>query len=336
MRTFKRTILTGCCGFIGSQYVRDIAAKNTQQEYLIIDSLGYAGFLPNIQEQLDQHSHLSFKKIDIRNNESLQTIFESFNPDSVIHFAAESHVDRSITEPSIFIETNVNGTANLLNHSLKQFEKNPDFLFHHISTDEVYGSLKDQDPAFTEAHPIQANSPYSASKASSDLLVLAYHETYKLPIVITRCSNNYGPNQAPEKLIPLMITYALENKKLPVYGTGLNIRDWIHVQDHNEGVQAVFENGKIGQVYNLGGNSEQNNLNVVKFILKELNKPESLISFVEDRKGHDWRYAMDLTKIKNELNWSPKITFEQGLKQTIQWYVNNTQWVKDFKTKNKL
>jgi dTDP-glucose 4,6-dehydratase len=236
-------------------------------------------------------------------------------------------VDRSITNPNIFVETNVLGTLNLLNASLKLAENNSDFKFVHVSTDEVYGSLKDDDPAFTELNPIEPNSPYSASKASSDLIVRSYFETYGLNTTITRCSNNYGPYQFPEKLIPLMIMNASNEKSLPVYGDGKNIRDWIFVDDHNEGVWLTYLKGSKGEVYNFGGDEEKRNIDVVKSILSQLNKPESLISYVEDRKGHDWRYAMDFKKATKELGWKPQVDFQTGLAKTIKWYQENQDWV---------
>ena len=251
----------------------------------------------------------------------------------MIHFAAESHVDNSIKNPNIFVETNVLGTLNLLNAALHHGEK--DLKFCHVSTDEVYGELTEDEPAFTEEHKIAPNSPYSASKASSDLLVRSYAETFGMDTVMTRCSNNYGPFQFPEKLIPVMIAKAVANEKLPVYGDGRNIRDWIFVDDHNQGVWDVFLKGKSGEVYNLGGDAEMRNLEVVKTILKTLDKPESLISFVEDRKGHDWRYAMDFSKAKRDFGFTPTVSFEEGIQKTISWYLENQEWVNSVKaTKN--
>lgn len=323
-------ILTGCAGFIGSNFVKKIAVSSEAQKnynFLIIDSLSYAGRYETIAPEIENNSHLSFQKLDIRDNPAVQTLFKSVNPVGVIHFAAESHVDRSITNPNIFVETNVLGTLNLLNASLQCQTHNSDFRFVHVSTDEVYGALKETDPAFTEETPIAPNSPYSASKASSDLLVRAYVETFGLNAVITRCSNNYGPFQFPEKLIPLMILNATQNKPLPVYGNGKNIRDWIFVDDHNRGVWLAFTQGQKGNVYNFGGRSEKRNIDVVKTLLKILGKPESLIQFVEDRKGHDWRYAIDFTKASQSLQWAPEVTFEQGLENTVQWYLANSNWL---------
>ncbi len=319
----RKVLLTGCAGFIGSNFVKKITLKNevsAKHDFFILDALTYAGKYSHIQNEVETHPHLKFEQADIRDLAKLQEIFARENFDSVIHFAAESHVDRSIANPNIFVETNVLGTLNLLQESVKLFEKNKDFKFLHISTDEVYGSLKLEDPAFTEETSIAPNSPYSASKASSDLLVRAFYETYKLPVLITRCSNNYGPRQADEKFIPVVIKNALQDKKIPVYGAGMNIRDWIFVDDHNEGVWNVFNKGRVGEVYNLGGQSEMKNLDLAKKILKLLGKPESLIEFVTDRKGHDFRYAMDITKAQQQLGWSPGHSFDSALTITVDWY----------------
>ncbi len=323
----KRILLTGCAGFIGSNFVKTIATREQDFEFDILDALTYAGRKETIQPELDSCTRLNFFQIDIRDAGKVSELFLSRNYDGVIHFAAESHVDNSIKNPNIFVETNVLGTLNLLNASLKTYKDKKDFKFLHISTDEVYGQLTEEDPAFNEENQIKPSSPYSASKASSDLLVNSYHETFGLPTLMTRCSNNYGPYQFPEKLIPVMIDKAKNNEKLPVYGDGRNIRDWIYVDDHNEGVWCVFTKGKPGNVYNLGGDSERRNIDVVKVILKELGKSEELISFVTDRLGHDWRYAMDFSKIQNELGWTPKVKFEEGISRTIQWYLSNEDWV---------
>lgn len=323
-------ILTGCAGFIGSNFVKKITTQeNIKNEYnfLILDALTYAGRLETITEDLESHSHLSFQRTDLRDSQSVQLVFDKVKPRGVINFAAESHVDRSITNPNIFVETNVIGTLNLLNSSIKAAEYDPLFKFVQISTDEVYGTLNEEDPPFTEKHQLSANSPYSASKASADLLVRSYHETFKLNTCITRCSNNYGPYQFPEKLIPLMTLNALKNKKLPVYGSGRNIRDWIFVDDHNRGVWMVFEKGLPGEVYNFGGNSERRNLDVVKSILELTQKNESLIEFITDRKGHDWRYAIDFSKANKQLGWAPLMNFEDGLKLTVEWYRKNSDWI---------
>lgn len=323
----KRILLTGCAGFIGSNFVRTVAQRESECEFLIIDALTYAGRLETIAPILEKCSHIKFEKMDIRDSKSIADLFESWQPEGVIHFAAESHVDRSIENPNIFIETNVMGTMNLLNSSLQLFNKNSNFRFVHVSTDEVYGTLTEEDPAFSETTPIAPNSPYSASKASSDLLVRSYFETFKLPAMITRCSNNYGPYQFPEKLVPLMISKAKKGEPLPVYGDGRNIRDWIFVDDHNEGIWKVFSQGKAGEVYNFGGQSEKRNIEVVKEILKATGQPDDLITYVEDRKGHDWRYAIDFSKAEKELGWTPSVTFEEGLKRTIDWYLSNQEWV---------
>lgn len=327
----NKILLTGCAGFIGSNFLKTIACQNLEYSFVVLDALTYAGHYPTIKQDIENNDHLSFIKMDIRNKEEIDALFEKEQFDGVIHFAAESHVDNSITNPNIFVETNVLGTLNLLNAAIKS--ENKDLRFLHVSTDEVYGQLSETDPAFTEDNPIQPNSPYSASKASSDLLVRSYFETFKLNTVITRCSNNYGPYQFPEKLIPLMISNALNDKPLPVYGNGQNIRDWIYVDDHNTGVWQAYLNGKPGSVYNLGGDSERRNLDVVKNIISELGKTEELITFVEDRKGHDWRYAIDFSKSKEELKWSPSIAFEIGIKKTISWYRDNLSWCEEVSTK---
>lgn len=326
----KTVLLTGCAGFIGSNFVKTVACRSeikSEYDFVIVDALTYAGRLENIQMELDSHQHLKFYHADIRDTQKMHSLFQEHQFSGVLNFAAESHVDRSIESPNIFVETNVLGTLTLLKESLALFEKNPAFKYLQVSTDEVYGTLQMNDPAFTEATPIAPNSPYSASKASADLLCRAYHETFKLPVVITRCSNNYGPLQVEEKFIPLMIKRALANQSLPIYGTGMNIRDWIFVDDHNEGVWKAFTQGGAGEVYNLGGNSERQNLDVAKLILKHLDRSESLLSFVTDRKGHDFRYAIDFSKAQRELNWSPKVRFEEeGLAQTISYY--KTLWSK--------
>ncbi|MCF8057783.1 MAG: dTDP-glucose 4,6-dehydratase [Bacteriovoracaceae bacterium] len=320
-----KILLTGCAGFIGSNFLKKIAVPNKDYDFVILDALTYAGHYPTIAGDIEVNEHLSFEKIDIRDNDAVQNLFKANSFSGVIHFAAESHVDNSIKNPNIFVETNVLGTLNLLNASLHFGAK--DLRFCHVSTDEVYGELTENEPAFTEDHKIAPNSPYSASKAGSDLLVRSYHETFGLDTVMTRCSNNYGPFQFPEKLIPVMIAKAISDEKLPVYGDGKNIRDWIFVDDHNIGVWDVFLKGKKGEVYNLGGDSEKRNLEVVKTILKILNKPESLISFVEDRKGHDWRYAMDFSKAKRDFGFEPQVTFEEGIQKTVDWYLSNQAWV---------
>lgn len=323
----KKILLTGCAGFIGSNFVKNIAVFEKEYEFVVLDALTYAGHYPTIENDIQENEHLSFKQIEIRDKEAIDELFKTEDFDGVIHFAAESHVDNSIKNPNIFVETNVLGTLNLLNASINYgMKKDSNFKFVHVSTDEVYGTLSEDEPAFTEQHPIVANSPYSASKAGSDLLVRSYNETFKLNTVITRCSNNYGPYQFPEKLIPLMITNAQNDMDLPVYGNGRNIRDWIFVDDHNRGIWQSYLKGKSGEVYNFGGDAEKRNIDVVKTLLLILDKPESLIKFVEDRKGHDWRYAMNFEKAKRELDWTPQVTFEEGLKKTVNWYIENKQW----------
>lgn len=320
----KVLMMTGSAGFIGSNFVKTICCREdvkAQYDFVFVDALTYAGRKENIQKELDTHSHLTFVHADIRDSQKMHELFKKYNFDGVLNFAAESHVDRSIESPNIFVETNVLGTLNLLKESLAIFEKKPGFKYLQVSTDEVYGTLGMEDAPFTEQTPIAPNSPYSASKASADLICRSYFETFKLPVVITRCSNNYGPLQVEEKFIPLMIKRALANEPLPVYGTGLNIRDWIFVDDHNDGVWAAFTQGHAGEVYNFGGNSERQNLDVAKLLLKHLGKPESLIQFVTDRKGHDFRYAIDYSKAQKELKWSPKVRFEEdGLLRTIEYY----------------
>lgn len=318
-----RILVTGGAGFIGSNFLNMVLTNNTPELQIVnVDLLTYAGNLENLSA-VEADPRYTFVKVDISDLDSMRTVFEEHTPDAVIHFAAESHVDRSIEDALPFIRTNVMGTQVLLDCSMKY---NVD-RFLHVSTDEVYGSLKEDDPAFTESHAISPNSPYAASKAASDHLVLAYHRTHGLECIVTRCSNNYGPFQFPEKLIPLMIHNAILDKKLPVYGDGMNIRDWIHVDDHCLALLAVMDRGRPGSVYNIGGNAEVRNIEVVREILGLLNKPESLIRFVKDRPGHDHRYAMDITRITSELGWEPSVTFEEGLDQTISWYLGNKEWV---------
>ncbi len=315
----KKILVTGGCGFIGSNFIRYVL-KNSDYEIVNLDKLTYAGNLKNLVD-IEENSRYKFYRGDICNYEFVSYLVDREKIDSIINFAAESHVDRSILSSQEFIRTNVIGT----NVLLEVARQNAIERFVQISTDEVYGSLG-PDGKFTETTPLSPNSPYSASKASADLLVKAYHHTYGVPTLITRCSNNYGPYQFPEKLIPLMIINALSNKPLPVYGDGMNVRDWIYVEDHCDAILKVFESGKIGEVYNIGAENEKPNIEIVKLILKELGKDESLITFVKDRPGHDRRYAIDATKIKEELNWKPKYTFERAIKETIAWYQENKSW----------
>lgn len=318
-------LITGGAGFIGSNFIRYMLDRYPQYQLVNVDLLTYAGNLENLKE-IDKNERYTFIQGDIRDREEMERIVCTHHIDVIINFAAESHVDRSIDDPDVFLKTNVFGTQALLDVSLSQdIEK-----YVQVSTDEVYGSL-DMDGYFTEKTPIKPNSPYSASKASADLIVRSYHKTYDLNVNITRCSNNYGPYQFPEKLIPLMVTNALYHEPLPVYGDGLNVRDWLHVKDHCSALDLVIHKGESGEVYNIGGNNEKTNLDIVKTILSELDRDESLIHFVKDRLGHDKRYAIDNTKISNQLSWKPEYTLENGLKETIQWYVNNKQWWKNIK-----
>ncbi|MFH0925665.1 MAG: dTDP-glucose 4,6-dehydratase [bacterium] len=321
----KKILITGGCGFIGSNFVRYIREKYPDYQLVNLDLLTYAGKLENLAG-IDEKNY-SFIKGDIGDKELVIRLFKEYDFDTVINFAAETHVDRSIKDPRIFVETNVCGTMNLLDCTYSHWNKKrsnwqEDHCFFQISTDEVYGTLPEDNPhlKFTEDTPLAPNSPYSSTKTSADLLVRAYHKTYGLPILITRCSNNYGQYQDREKLIPLIIYNAFHNKRLPVYGDGRNIRDWLYVLDHCSAIDIVLHKGRVGEVYNIGGLNEWQNIDIVKFILKYLNKPESLIEYVADRPGHDRRYAIDNTKISTELGWSPGFTFEEGLKRTIEWY----------------
>ena len=316
-------LVTGGAGFIGANFVKYMLIKYPDYKIICLDALTYAGNLENLADVID-NPQFKFIKGNIVSRKDVFDLFEQDKPDMVVNFAAESHVDRSIDNPGIFLETNIIGTQVLMDACRKYGIKR----FHQISTDEVYGDLPLDRPdlLFTEETPINPSSPYSASKASADLLVLAYHRTFKLPVTISRCSNNYGPYHFPEKLIPLMITRALADRPLPVYGNGENVRDWLYVEDHCSAVDLIIHKGREGEVYNIGGHNERSNLEIVKAILKELNKPESLITFVTDRPGHDMRYAIDPTKIYNELGWLPKTKFDDGIKQTIEWYLENRPW----------
>jgi len=319
----KKILVTGGAGFIGGNFVHYMLKKYDNYKIICIDVLTYAGNMETLEPVMN-NSSFKFIKTDITDRDAVYKIFEEEKPDIVVNFAAESHVDRSIENPGIFLQTNILGTGILLDASRKYGVER----YHQVSTDEVYGDLPldRTDLFFTEETPIHTSSPYSASKASADLLVQAYYRTFKLPVTISRCSNNYGPYHFPEKLIPLMIANALNDKSLPVYGKGENVRDWLYVEDHCAAIDMIIHNGRIGEVYNIGGHNEKTNLEVVKTILKELNKPESLIKYVTDRPGHDMRYAIDPTKIKNELGWEPTTLFDEGIKKTVKWYLKNRTW----------
>ena len=318
-----KILVTGGAGFIGGNFVLYMVDQYPEDMIVNLDALTYAGNLETLKSVEDKPNY-KFVKGDIAEHSFIDQLFKDEQFDAVVNFAAESHVDRSITDPGIFVKTNVLGTQVLLDASKKYGVKR----YHQVSTDEVYGDLPlDRlDLFFTEETPLHTSSPYSASKAGADLLVLAYHRTFQMPVTISRCSNNYGPYHFPEKLIPLMISRALNDQSLPVYGKGENVRDWLHVYDHCVAIDLILRNGRIGEVYNIGGHNERTNLEVVQTILRELHKPESLIQYVTDRKGHDLRYAIDPTKIESELNWKPKYNFDTGIKQTIQWYLDNKTW----------
>jgi len=317
-------LVTGAAGFIGANFVEYFLNNHPDYKVVVIDKLTYAGNMDNLKKVTDK---IEFEQADICDFKKMKEIFDKYNINGVIHFAAESHVDNSIKNPFVFTQTNVIGTHTLLETAKQKWGEGSTNKFVHISTDEVYGSLGETG-YFIETSPINPSSPYSSSKASSDLIALAYKETYKMNINVTNCSNNYGPYQHNEKLIPHMIKLALDNQKLPVYGEGLNIRDWLYVKDHCEAIDLVFHNGRSGERYNIGGHNERRNIQIVKLILERLKKPERLIEYVEDRKGHDYRYAIDPTKIKNELGWEPKTTFEEGIIKTIDWYLDNPDWLK--------
>ena len=359
-KDLKKIMITGGAGFIGSSLIRFLI-KETNDQILNIDKLTYASNLQSLKS-INDNPRYQFIQGDICDKKIISQLFKDFQPDLVMHLAAESHVDRSIDGPSDFVQTNVIGTLVMLESAREYWnnQKKKNFLFHHISTDEVYGSLNETD-LFTEQSNYDPSSPYSASKASSDHLVRAWHRTYGLPIIITNCSNNYGPYQFPEKLIPLIILNALDEKPLPVYGNGQNIRDWLYVEDHVDALYSVVNNGKIGETYNIGGHNEKTNIEVVNTICEILDElvplklkeeknddkilnPQSstksiqtykdLITFVNDRPGHDFRYAIDASKIQKELNWTPKHSFKSGIKKTIEWYLNNLNWCKNVEDKN--
>ncbi len=319
-----RHLITGGAGFIGTNYIRYILRMYPDDEIVCADKLTYAGNYDNLKE-FEGENRFAFEQIDICDRKAVYSLFKTYNIDCVVNFAAESHVDRSIENPEIFLQTNIIGTEVLLDAVNKYGIKR----FHQISTDEVYGDLPLDRPdlKFEENWSIKTSSPYSASKASADLLCLAYFRTFGTPVTISRCSNNYGPYQFPEKLIPLMIEKAQRDESLPVYGDGKNIRDWLYVEDHCSAVDKIIRYGKVGEIYNIGGNNERANIDIVKIILEALGKPESLITYVKDRPGHDKRYAINSCKIQNELGWKPQTDFEIGMRQTIEWYNNNPKWI---------
>ena len=328
----RRLLITGGAGFIGSNFVRYWIEKHPNDRVVNLDFLTYAGNLENLKE-VEHHANYTFIQGDICDRALVDALFNKEDIDTVVHFAAESHVDRSIRGPEAFIKTNVNGTFTLLDVARTKWVDSNESRFLHVSTDEVYGSLGENDPPFTETTPYAPNSPYSASKASSDHLARAYYHTYNLPVVTTNCSNNYGPYQFPEKLIPLVILNALEGKPLPVYGDGKNIRDWLHVDDHCRAIDAVLNNGRLGETYNIGGNNEIKNIDIVETVCRILDERipttsprEGLITYVQDRAGHDRRYAIGAKKIKDYLGWEPRFTFETGVQQTVSWYLSNNEW----------
>jgi dTDP-glucose 4,6-dehydratase len=330
-------LVTGGAGFIGSNFVKLMLEKHPDYKIINVDALTYAGNLENLKE-IDKNPNYKFIKADIRDREKIEEIFQKNEIALVVNFAAESHVDRSIEEPEVFLTTNIIGTQVLLDAAKKCWkvkpndkyckEYKPGVKFLQVSTDEVYGALGETG-MFVETMPLKPNSPYSASKASADMIVRAYNETFGMPVNITRCSNNYGPYQFPEKLIPLMINNCLKEKDLPIYGDGMQVRDWLHVSDHCSAIDTVLHKGRDGEVYNIGGNNEKANIQIVKLIISTLGKSENLIKYVKDRPGHDRRYPIDNTKITTELGWEPVYTFDQGMKETIQWYLENTQWIEN-------
>lgn len=318
-------LVTGGAGFIGNCFVRHILNKYPDYKVINLDALTYAGNLENLKD-VENNPNYKFVHGDICDKKLVRDLMAQV--DCCVNFAAESHVDRSITGPEIFVETNIKGTLNLLQNA-KEFNIQ---RYLQVSTDEVYGSLG-KTGYFTEETPLAPNSPYSASKTSADLLVRAYYETYKMPVLTTRCSNNYGPYQYPEKLIPLFISNLLNGKQVPVYGDGMNVRDWLYVYDHCSAIDAVLHKGRVGEVYNIGGNNEKANIEITKLLIKELGRDESAINYVEDRLGHDRRYAIDSSKIKNELGWEPSVTFEEGIKLTIDWYLKNQDWIENIEAR---
>lgn len=337
----KTYLVTGGAGFIGSNFVLYMLKKYTDIKIINLDKLTYAGNLENLKS-VEKDKRYIFIQGDICDRELVSSLFKRYDIDYVVYFAAESHVDRSIREPEVFAKTNVLGTVNLLNCSKEVWEKEDGFKegvkYLQVSTDEVYGSLRETG-YFTEKTPLDPHSPYSSSKAGADLMVKAYFDTYKMPVNITRCSNNYGPYQFPEKLIPLLINNCLQHKELSIYGDGLNIRDWLYVEDHCKAIDMVINNGKLGEVYNVGGHNERTNIQIVKTVINYINEnvdkevTENLIKYVEDRKGHDKRYGIDPIKIKEELGWYPETTFEVGIKKTIKWYLDNKEWMENIISK---
>lgn len=319
-------IVTGGAGFIGSNFIFYLLEKGSYDRVICLDKLTYAGNLSTLAPVMKRDDFI-FYQADICDRDTIYEIFEKEQPDVVVNFAAESHVDRSIDDPEIFLRTNIIGTSVLMDACLKYDVQR----FHQVSTDEVYGDLPIDRPdlLFTEETPLHTSSPYSSSKASADLLVMAYYRTYGLPVTISRCSNNYGPYQFPEKLIPLMIANCLNKKPLPVYGKGLNVRDWLYVEDHCKAIDRILQNGVVGEVYNVGGHNEMSNIDIVKLICKKLDVSEDMITYVTDRKGHDMRYAIDPTKIHEQLGWLPETCFEEGIERTIQWYLDNRKWWED-------
>ena len=318
-------LVTGGAGFIGSNFIFYEKEHHPEDRIICLDKLTYAGNISTLKDVMDSPG-FRFVREDICDREAVRRLFMEEHPDIVVHFAAESHVDRSIDNPGVFLETNIMGTAVLMD-ACREFGIK---RYHQVSTDEVYGDLPLDRPDlfFTEETPLHTSSPYSSSKAAADLLVMAYHRTYGLPVTISRCSNNYGPYQFPEKLIPLMIANCLADKPLPVYGEGINVRDWLYVEDHCEAIDLIIRRGKEGEVYNIGGHNEMRNIDIVKMIIRELGKSEDLITYVTDRKGHDMRYAIDPAKIHRELGWLPKTKFEDGIRKTIRWYLDNQEWWK--------
>ena len=336
----KSILVTGGAGFIGSNFIKMMLAKYPAYKIINVDALTYAGNLNNLKD-VEDNVNYSFFKIDIKDKEKIDAIFETNEVTNVVNFAAESHVDRSIEKPDVFLTTNIIGTQVLLDIAKKHWKLNPDdkyckqykpgVKFIQISTDEVYGTLGETG-MFVETFPLMPNSPYAASKASADMIVRAYHETYGIPVNITRCSNNYGPYQFPEKLIPLMVNNCIQGIDLPVYGDGMQVRDWLYVADHCSAIDSVLHKGRDGEVYNIGGNNEKANIEIVRLIINNLGKSEELIKHIKDRPGHDRRYAIDNTKITSELGWAPEYTFELGMQETIQWYLNNKEWIEEIIT----